>query len=199
MTGEISVVEDDAVPESSSRQLVAATIVSSAAVATPATDVKPPADNLLLFLYIGIAISAVVLVSLFAVGFAFRKLRAERKSKDLATEAFLNVYRWTKVVLVEKTAGSDAAAVISDPKVHIEKKKYQMSEEGVEDCDTEYQFPFDPKWELDRERLRIHSMLGEGQFGRVMYATLDCGEGGGGAQAPVAVKESWTKLFHANS
>ena len=92
---------------------------------------------------------------------------------------------------------------IPSPKVHIEKKKYQMSEEGVEECDTEYQFPFDPKWELDRERLRIHSLLGEGQFGRVMYATLDCGggdgEGSGGAQVPVAVKErGMTKLFYAN-
>ena len=39
-------MEDEAVPEGgSSRRLVAATVVSSA-VATPATDVKPPADNL---------------------------------------------------------------------------------------------------------------------------------------------------------
>ena len=113
--------------------------------------------------------------------------------QDLATEAFLNVYRWTKVVLVEKSSQpaspSPSMAPIIDPKVSIEKKRYQMSrdeEDGVEDCDTEYQFPFDPDWELDRGRLKIHSVLGEGQFGRVMYATLDSG----GSEVPVAVKVS---------
>ena len=63
---------------------------------------------------------------------------------------------------------------------------YNTQDDGVEDCDTEYQFPFDPAWELDRDRLRIQSLLGEGQFGRVMYATLDCGE----SEVPVAVKVS---------
>ena len=97
------------------------------------------------------------------------------------------------MVLVEKSSQpaspSPSMAPIIDPKVSIEKKRYQMSrdeEDGVGDCDTEYQFPFDPDWELDRGRLKIHSVLGEGQFGRVMYATLDSG----GSEVPVAVKVS---------
>ena len=68
---------------------------------------------------------------------------------------------------------------------------YKTQDDGVENCDTEYQFPFDPAWELDRDRLRIQSLLGEGQFGRVMYATLDCGE----SEVPVAVKVRLTLFY----
>ena len=63
--------------------------------------------------------------------------------KDLATEAFLNVYRWTKVVLVEKSAyptSFSGTASIADPKVYIERKKYQMSKVKIFKHNHEHMF-----------------------------------------------------------
>jgi hypothetical protein len=58
--------------------------------------------------------------------------------------------------------------------------RYQTVKAGVDECDTEYEFPVDPQWEVDRSQLRFHSVLGEGQFGRVKLADMGPGDGGQG-------------------
>ncbi len=55
-----------------------------------------------------------------------------------------------------------------------------MVKEGVEDWESEYEYPSDPFWEIERSQIHLHGVLGEGQFGRVMLASY--------AAAPVAVK-----------
>ncbi len=77
-----------------------------------------------LFLYIGVSVASLVFVIVIVVVVVTlrARVRAERRRKDIATEAFLNVYQWTKHVLVEKrmTEGGDC---VIEPKVYIEKRK----------------------------------------------------------------------------
>ena len=52
----------------------------------------------------------------------FYRIRKEQRDKKVAGDAFMAVYQWTKVVLVEKQKEADGRAML-EPKVTIEKKK----------------------------------------------------------------------------
>lgn len=58
------------------------------------------------------------------------------------------------------------------PTVSIEKVQYTelKNEVNVSSLSSEYIFPIDTMWEVPRENLVIGSVLGEGEFGKVVKA-----------------------------
>ena len=78
-------------------------------------------DDKLVLIYVGIGVVAVLLVLVVVILMTAAKLRKERQKKDLVHEAFLQVYDWTKKVIVERKSREDGSVV--EPQVTIEKKK----------------------------------------------------------------------------
>ncbi|KAL8622266.1 hypothetical protein ACOMHN_043789 [Nucella lapillus] len=75
---------------------------------------------------------------------------------------------------------------------HKELEKYLIQPQGEYNPDLPIDeqtgcLPYDPKWELPKDRLRMGMILGQGAFGRVMKAEA-MGIGGPGSVTSVAVK-----------
>ena len=137
-----------------------------------------------------IAISTVFATAFFfiaaivCVGFVFRKKRRRRK---LALQNAKLVTPITKSVKIYTTIPSATKSCLpiplEPPTVKIEKVAPQLARhthrhtQGIcngGNCGMcsygEYAFTSDPKWELDRFKLKIGDILGEGEFGRVVSA-----------------------------
>ena len=114
-----------------------------------------------------------------------------RKKKRLRTDELnraQNITPYTKRVTVDTSlrsrANSNEPHPIQWPSVKIERRAAQLVTNVHKPQDIcrinngawsfgEYEFDLDQKWELNRSRLDIGDVLGEGEFGRVASAVLD--------------------------
>ena len=61
---------------------------------------------------------------------------------------------------------------LQEPKVNIERCRVNYSGSSTYPDYSEYEYPCDPPWELDRSKLKILETLGEGAFGLVKKAEM---------------------------
>ncbi|KAI8437762.1 hypothetical protein MSG28_011996 [Choristoneura fumiferana] len=99
------------------------------------------------------------------------KLKREKIKKKQAIDATvaLMAEQWAKVVKIENNSQDDNSIL---PTVSIEKVRYTelKNEVNASSLPSEYILPVDTKWEVPRENLIMGSVLGKGEFGKVVKA-----------------------------
>ncbi|CAH2985684.1 unnamed protein product [Chilo suppressalis] len=122
-------------------------------------------------------LGAMFFVAAIIVVMIFKKLKREKIKKQLAIETAraVIVTHWTKKVTVEKPQLNGVTAEPTDgllmPVVKIEKQKLsQVQGNTAESMMSEYELPVDVEWEVARAGLALGTVLGEGEFGKVVKA-----------------------------
>lgn len=95
------------------------------------------------------------------------------KNDELLKHRIETVHQWTKKVVIYKpSADPNDPDILSMPVVKIEKQRTTITSRNSDAIPfNEYEFPLDSNWEIDRTKLNLGDILGEGEFGRVVKAT----------------------------
>ncbi|XP_073959715.1 fibroblast growth factor receptor homolog 1-like [Choristoneura fumiferana] len=116
-------------------------------------------------------IFAILLSAIVVVINTLNKLKREKIKKKQAIDATvaLMAEQWAKVVKIENNSQDDNSIL---PTVSIEKVRYTelKNEVNASSLPSEYILPVDTKWEVPRENLIMGSVLGKGEFGKVVKA-----------------------------
>ncbi|XP_047993151.1 fibroblast growth factor receptor homolog 1-like isoform X2 [Leguminivora glycinivorella] len=123
-------------------------------------------------------LSILLIISFVVVLVVLLKFKRERLLKRHAVETAREVMfeQWMKVVSIERerSNGYTPEGTLQMPKVRIEKQRISDIVGKFPDYDinnaSEYMFPPDNKWEIDRFCLTLGKVLGEGEFGSVVQA-----------------------------
>lgn len=124
-------------------------------------------------IYAGALLIVIASTVMICLVFCLIKTRASRL-KTLKENRILRIKR--KITLEEPADSSDS---LKAPLVKIEEAPLNTSDLPVEkymSTVVEYELPVDQKWEISRERLKLHKPVGQGNFGTVYKGEL-CGVG----------------------
>ncbi|CAD6193093.1 unnamed protein product [Caenorhabditis auriculariae] len=117
--------------------------------------------------------------------------------RKLREDAIGLIPKKKKVIVTHKKAADDKDWPDLPPSYHIQiieepmpknagRRRQRVNSEAML---SEYEIDPDPEWEIDRTRLRLVDVLGEGAFGEVWRAMLKPDEKEAGEEIPVAVKK----------
>ena len=148
------------------------------------------AQNIQVIIGCAVAVSLLVIVAIF-VGVYAHKQKSKRKKTDRIAR---NVMVWSKRVIISMDTNNNGNNEESGghelvPNVQIEKYRATPSTYLTKAIFSEYEYPCDPVWEFERDRLQMVDILGEGAFGLVNMAVAKFSNGESRTVAVKMLKE----------
>uniref|UniRef100_A0AC35FFT8 Protein kinase domain-containing protein n=1 Tax=Panagrolaimus sp. PS1159 TaxID=55785 RepID=A0AC35FFT8_9BILA len=154
----------------------------------PTEQLAPPTDFQYV-LFIALIFFAVAILAAVATYIVYQRRQSKNRIQNLDKMGVLK-----KVVITKKEPkdGEFWPDLASSYAITIESviRKQDHENSGDTSFSPQYEVPTDDRWEIDRSRLTLTNILGEGAFGEVWQAILQKEvEGGNYEEVPVAVKK----------
>uniref|UniRef100_A0AC34GYK7 Receptor protein-tyrosine kinase n=1 Tax=Panagrolaimus sp. ES5 TaxID=591445 RepID=A0AC34GYK7_9BILA len=154
----------------------------------PTEQLTPPTDFQYV-LFIALIFFAVAILAAVATYIVYQRRQSKNRIQNLDKMGVLK-----KVVITKKEPkdGEFWPDLASSYAITIESviRKQEHENSGDTSFSPQYEVPTDDRWEIDRSKLTLTNILGEGAFGEVWQAILQKEvEGGNYEEEPVAVKK----------
>uniref|UniRef100_A0A914ZDN5 receptor protein-tyrosine kinase n=1 Tax=Panagrolaimus superbus TaxID=310955 RepID=A0A914ZDN5_9BILA len=154
----------------------------------PTEQLTPPTDFQYV-LFIALIFFAVAILAAVATYIVYQRRQSKNRIQNLDKMGVLK-----KVVITRKVPkdGEFWPDLASSYAITIESviRKQDHENSGDTSFSPQYEVPTDDRWEIDRSKLTLTNILGEGAFGEVWQAILQKEvEGGNYEEEPVAVKK----------
>ncbi|XP_073959114.1 fibroblast growth factor receptor homolog 1-like [Choristoneura fumiferana] len=110
-----------------------------------------------------------VCISILMFIVIYLKRRKRKMSKSVKA---VKTRKWTKIISIERTTSNGyVTGNLHVPVVKVETRNVaDVKSEYPQAHESEYIFPVDTDWEINRQHLKLGKTLGEGEFGRVLQA-----------------------------
>uniref|UniRef100_A0AC34RJ08 Receptor protein-tyrosine kinase n=1 Tax=Panagrolaimus sp. JU765 TaxID=591449 RepID=A0AC34RJ08_9BILA len=151
------------------------------------TDPIPPPTDFQFILFFGLVFLAVAILAAVATYIICQRRQSKNRIQNLDKIAVFKKVVITRKPPKEGEIWQDLAssyAITIEPVV----REHENDKSGNQEGNCGYEVPTDPKWEIERQRLNLHTKIGEGAFGEVWQGNMQSDERGNEI-IPVAVKK----------